>query len=213
MAEGATGRPELDLPRLETLLRVLQRKYDLYLCGQERTPPDDVEREVVAIVRAYVARPIQNATLNFRYTSLVARYNSCKTVWMRRLREREEGRGLGGALARATQSAQAEKRPKHHRPTLGAGRPEEYLAADPQHEQRRLQAFYEHYRKRRQELGEPVDKIRPESFQRALAEKIEKIKREQGCDAVLVRLVADGGKTRLVAKPFRRARGDDGAEP
>lgn len=212
-AAGATGRPEQDLPQLEALLRRLAREYDLFLNGQERKPPEDTERQVAAIVRAYATRPIQNPTLNFKYTSLVARYNSHRNVWARRLREREEGRGLGTALARAAQSALAEQRPKHHLPTLGAARPDEYLSADPQHEQRRLQAFYETYRKRREELGESVEKLKPDSFYRALADKIEKIKKDQGCEAVLLRLVTDGGKTRLVAKPFRRVPGKAGETP
>lgn len=210
--ECVTGLPEQDLPQLEAFLRELSFKRDQFLIGQERTPPDELERKVNAIVRAYATRPIQNAALNFKYSALVARSNALRAVWTRRLREREEGRGLGNALARAAKSAQEEEqRQKVHRPTLGAARPGEFLSADPQHEQRRLQAFYEHYRRQREELGEPVGKLRAESFQKALAEKIAKIKQEQGCEAVVVRLVTDGGKTRLVAKPFRRGAKPEGA--
>jgi len=39
------------------------------------------------------------------------------------------------------------------------------------------------------------------------------IKREQGCDAVLIRVVADQGRTRIVAKPFRRGVRPAGAAP
>jgi hypothetical protein len=65
----------------------------------------------------------------------------------------------------------------------------------------------------REECGESVDKLRAESFQKALAEKVEKIKRERDCEAVLMRVVNDGGRTRIVAKPFRRRAGAAGAAP
>ncbi|HEY5998284.1 MAG TPA: hypothetical protein VI078_03170, partial [bacterium] len=85
--------PEKDIAQLETLLRQLAREYDLFLCGQQRIPPEKMEKEVQALVGAYASRPLQNSTLSFKYNSLVARYNAQKTVWSRRLREREEGRG------------------------------------------------------------------------------------------------------------------------
>lgn len=210
--EGVTGVPEQDLPQLETLLRELAFKREKFLIGQERTPPEDIERKAQAIIRAYAVRPIQNAGLNFKYTTLVARSNALAAVWRRRLREREEGRGVGGALARAARAAQEEQRPKVHRPTLGAGRPGEYLASEPQHEQRRLAQFYEAYRAQREKAGEPVAKLSPEGFQKALADKIAQIKREQRCETVLVRVVSEQGKTRIVAKPFRAAAGPGDTE-
>ncbi len=205
------NKPEQDIAQLETLLRQLEKDYDQFLSGQLRRAPDVLENSVLALVRTYASRPIQNSTLAFKYASLVARYNSFKTVWSRRLREKEEGRSSTGAAAAVR--AAPPPRPEAHLPSFGAANPKEYLAADPQHEQRRLQSFFETYRRLREENGESVEKLRPESFQRAIAEKIEKIKREQGCEAVLVRLVAEGGKTRLVAKPFRRGPGKGEGRP
>lgn len=199
-----TSKPEQDIAQLEVLLRQLEKEYDQFLCGQLRREPAVTENAVLALVRAYASRPLQNATLGFKYASLVARYNSFRTVWSRRIREKEEGRGLSCVVR-----TPPPERPKAHLPTFGAANPKEYLAADPRREERRLQIFYETYRRLREENGEPVEKLRPESFQRALAERIEKIKKEQGCDAVLLRLVSEGGKTRLVAKPFRRGAGKE----
>ena len=69
------------------------------------------------------------------------------------------------------------------------------------------------YRKQREQAGESVGKLTPEGFQKALADRIAQIKREQRCEAVLVRVVSENGKTRIVAKPFRRGAGKEGAEP
>jgi len=203
------AKPEQDIAQLETQLRQLEKEYDKFFCGLERREPTALENSVLAIVRAYVGRPIQNATLGFKYTSLVARYNSFRTVWTRKLREKEEGRVGGACIPR--QAAQPRPEPRH--PAHTAAKPGEYLATDPLHEPRHLEQFFETYRRQREASGESTDKLRVESFQKALAEKVEKIKREQGCESVLIRVVNDQGRTRIVAKPFRRQAGQSGAAP
>lgn len=203
------GGPEQDIAQLETLLRQLEKEYDKFLSGQERIEPSKTEGKVIALVRAYASRPIQNSTLSFKYNSLVARYNSFKTIWSRRLREREEGRGpqqrgarpgAGGGPAAAAHA------------TRGRARAGEYLASDPLREQRYLTQFYETYRHLREQAGESVAKLTPEVFQKTLADRIAQIKREQRCEAVLVRVVSEQGRTRIVAKPFRRERDTAGGE-
>jgi hypothetical protein len=203
------GKPEQDIAHLETLLRQLEKEYDQFFSGLVRREPAAAENAVLAIMRAYGGRPIQNSSLAFKLNSLVARYNSFRTVWTRRLREKEEGRPGPAAAPRPAAAQRQERRRQAHT----AANPAEYLTSDPMHEARHLSQFFETYRRLREECGEPVDKLRAESFQRALAEKVDKIKRERGCEAVLVRVVADGGRTRIVAKPFRRRTDRAGAAP
>jgi hypothetical protein len=193
-------KPEQDIAQLETLLRQLEKEYDQFFCGLLRREPTATENTLLTIVRAYVSRPIQNPTLGFKYISLVARYNSFRTVWTRKLREKEEGRVGGSSVVRHV----APPRPEPRRPAHTAANPGEYLSSDPLHEPRHLGQFFETYRRLREESGEPTAKLRVESFQKVLAEKVEKIKREQGCEAVLIRVVKEQGRTRIVAKPFRR---------
>ena len=195
------AKPEQDIAQLETLLRRLEKEYDKFFSGLERREPTATENELLAIVRAYVGRPIQNPTLGFKYTSLVARYNAFRTVWSRKLREREEGRAAGSAPARPAAPARPEPR---HPPHTTARNPGEYLSSDPLRESRHLEQFFDAYRRLREQSGESTAKLQVASFQKALAEKVEKIKKEQGCDAVLIRVTNDQGRTRIVAKPFRR---------
>ncbi|HWR97798.1 MAG TPA: MXAN_5187 C-terminal domain-containing protein [Candidatus Methanoperedens sp.] len=202
------GSPEQDIPQLESLLRQLELEYDKFLCGQERQEPWKTENKVLGIVRAYASRPIQNSTLSFKYNALVARYNSFKTIWSRRQREREEGRGPQARATRAPGAPRPAAPPGRGRANTG-----EYLASEPRHEQRHLTQFYETYRRLREQAGESVAKLTPASFEKALADKIEQIKREQRCEAVLVRVVSENGRTRIVAKPFRRGTGKDDAAP
>jgi hypothetical protein len=202
-------RPEQDIAQLETLLRQLEKEYDQFFCGLLRREPTATENTLLTIVRAYVNRPIQNPTLGFKYTSLVARYNSFRTVWTRKLREKEEGRVGGSCAARPVAPARPE--PRH--PAHTAAKPGEYLSTNPLHEPRHLEQFFETYRRLREESGEKTDKLRVESFQKALAEKVEKIKKEQGCEAVLIRVTKEQGRTRIVAKPFRRQPRPPGSSP
>jgi len=195
-----TTKPEQDIAQLETLLRQLEKEYDQFFSGILRREPTVTENAVLAIMRTYVSHPIQNPTLGFKYTSLVARYNSFRTVWTRRLREKEEGRIGGSGVAHPVALPRTE--PRH--PTHTAANPGEYLSSDPLREPRHLEQFFETYRRLREESGEPTAKLRIESFQKALAQKVEKIKREQGCEAVLIRVTNDQGRTRIVARPFRR---------
>jgi len=202
-------KAEQDIAQLETLLRQLEKEYDQFFSGLVRREPAATENAVLAIVRAYSSRPIQNQTLGFKYNSLVARYNSFRTVWSRRLREKEEGRVIGSGAARVVPPARPEPR---HSPRTAAN-PTEYLTADPMHEPRHVEQFFETYRKLRKDLGEPIEKLRAESFQKALADKVAQIRREQGCEAVLVRVTTDQGRTRIVAKPFRRQGHPSGSAP
>lgn len=199
-------KPEQDIVQLEALLRQLEKEYDQFFCGLLRREPTVTENAVLAIVRAYASRPIQNSTLGFKYTSLVARYNSFRTVWTRKLREKEEGRAGGSCVPRPVVRPKPEPRHAAH----AVANPREYVSADPLHEPRHLEQFFETYRRLREESGESTAKLRVESFQKALAEKVEKIKREQGCEAVLIRVAIEQGRTRIVARPFRRpARSSD----
>lgn len=193
-------RVEQDLAQLETLLRQLEKEYDQFFSGQKREEPTKSEKQFLGALKSSAARTAANSTQAFKYNALVARYHAFKTVWNRRLRQREEGRGARGAPAPRAAPPRAELHP----PAAAVARPE-YLTSDPLHEPRHLRQFFEAYRRMREASGETNAKLQPESFGKALAEKVEKIKREQKCDSVLLRVVTEQGRTRLVAKPFRRA--------
>ncbi len=202
-------KPEQDIAQLEVLLRQLEKEYDQFFCGILRREPAVTENALLAIVRAYAGRPIQNPTLGFKYNSLVARYNSFRTVWTRKLREKEEGRAVGSCAPRPVAPPQPEQR----HPAHTAANPREYLSSDPLHEARHLEQFFETYRRLRAESGESTAKLQVESFQKALAQKVEKIKREQGCESVLIRVTVEQGRTRIVARPFRRQSQPSDTEP
>lgn len=198
------GEPEKEIAQLESLLRRLEKEYDQFLAGQLRREPTETENAVLAIVRGWSARGVQNPTLTFKFNTLVARYNAFRTVWQRRVREREEGRSPIPAPRKPRAVAPAPRPAPQPAPPPG---PAEYVSRDPHREGAQLHDLYTAYRRLREECGEPTERLREETFRATLSEKIEALRRAQGCDAVAVRVVAEGGRTRIVAKPVRGCRG------
>lgn len=187
------GELERDIAQLETLLRKLEKEYEMFLCGQLRREPTATEGAVQSLIKTWTNRSIQNSAQAFRVNSLAARYNSFRTVWSRRLREKEEGRGTAVAKAPAAQ-------PK---PAAAAEGPVEYIARGPEPDAKALERLFEAYRGLREKAGESTARLTPESFRKALAEKIQKLRREHGAETVLLRVVGDEGRARIVARTLR----------
>ena len=95
-----------DLDRLETAIRQLQVKWDLFFSGAEKKPPVDLQAQVEQVVRRYANQEIRNNGERFRYQGLTARFTTFSELWQKRLRAREEGKVFGmHGLRRALQEA------------------------------------------------------------------------------------------------------------
>jgi len=73
------------------MLRQLEKEYDLFFAGQLKAEPFQTSGEVQKLFKLYMNRPFQNAGWQFKFNSLVSRHTALRTVWTRRLRERERG--------------------------------------------------------------------------------------------------------------------------
>jgi hypothetical protein len=93
MARAKREKDELEgaCQELEEELESLKAKYEQYFLGVERREPnrwrDDVKKKVMRIKGAFT----RNAGLKFRIQSLHARYLSYERLWLRSVREKEEG--------------------------------------------------------------------------------------------------------------------------
>ena len=74
-----------DLDRLETAIRQLQVKWDLFFSGAEKKPPVDFQTQVEQLVRRYANQEIRNNGERFRYQGLTARYTTFNELWQKRL--------------------------------------------------------------------------------------------------------------------------------
>jgi hypothetical protein len=186
---------ENDLFDLEENLRKLEWDYDQFFGGQTRVLPLKREQSVQTLIRMYSRRAIQNPALRFRYANLVARFNSFKRVWDRRVREMEEGRSFGRPLKASA--------PPMPRPPAGAPSPTSFVATDLKGDKETMREIFDQYRTMRQECGEGTDRLRIENFTRILSEKVEQMKKNKNVDQVEVHLRKSKNKTRIVVRPRR----------
>ena len=88
----ATAEAELD--HLAASIDRFKLEGEKFFNGATPTPPEDLRVKVGRELRALRQRTLKSAAEEFRLGSLEARFNSLTELHGRRLREREEGRGL-----------------------------------------------------------------------------------------------------------------------
>ena len=95
MAKPGNNEVEIDV---ESVINDLERKmgrlrviYDQYFLGIEKRPPLTLQKEVVRLVRVLERVNIRQTSLKFRYRSLVQKFQSYRSYWMRTVREIENG--------------------------------------------------------------------------------------------------------------------------
>ena len=188
---------ENDLVELEGALRRLEVEYDQFLSGKVRIQPNKAESGVLRLIRIYSNRGIQNPGLRFRYSNIVARYNTFRNVWTRKVREKEEGRVVGrpwkATVVQRTAGTAISVPPQKRR----------FVAADLHAEEKSMKEIFRSYKDLREECGGETDRLRLESFTRILAEKVERIKESKQCEKVEIRLRRDKDKCRILVRPVR----------
>ena len=90
---GASSAEVIDteVQAVEEELEALKARYDMYFLGVERREPnrwrDEIRKKVMRLKGAFT----RNTGLKFRIQSLHARYLSYERLWLRGVREKEEG--------------------------------------------------------------------------------------------------------------------------
>ena len=190
-----------DLDRLDTTLRQLQVKWDLFFNGQEKKPPSDLQSQVEQLIKRYANSEIRNNGERFRYQGLSARYTTFNELWQKRLRAREEGKAFGMHGIRAEQMslrrpAAPPPGPQAPRPGPAAG---EIRVADASRDQDAVQQLYNRFVEERIRAGETHAPVF-ENFRDLIRQQTERIRAEKGARAVDFRLETRDGKVSLKAR-------------
>jgi hypothetical protein len=92
------GRVEASVESLDARLEEMERKmdrlrvlYENFFMGVDRTPPNVPRRDMNRLVLDMQQTPIKNATMRFRFQTLLQRWVLLTTYWNRTLREIETG--------------------------------------------------------------------------------------------------------------------------
>ncbi len=191
-----------DLDRLDTTMRQLQVKWDLFFNGQEKKPPTDLQTQVEGLIKKYANSEIRNNGERFRYQSLSARYTTFNELWQKRLRAREEGKAFGMHGIRAEQlpppTAAAPPPAVKAQPRTGpaAG---EIRVADAARDTDAVQELYNRFVEERIRAGEAHAPVF-ENFRDLIRQQTERIRAEKGAQAVDFRLETRDGKVSLKAR-------------
>ncbi len=82
---------EAEIDELGRRLERLRVLYEQYFLGIERTPPTQVQKDVVRRVYRLSQLHFKAATSKFRFQALIQRFNAHKAYWARTSREIEQG--------------------------------------------------------------------------------------------------------------------------
>jgi hypothetical protein len=190
-----------DLDRLDTTIRQLQVKWDLFFNGQEKKPPTDLQTQVEQLIKKYANSEIRNNGERFRYQSLSARYTTFNELWQKRLRAREEGKvfGMHGLRAEQLPPPRAAAPLSPSREQRPAPAPGEIRVADASRDTDAVHELYNRFVEERIRAGEAHAPVF-ENFRELIRQQTEKIRAEKGAQAVDFRLETRNGKVSLKAR-------------
>jgi len=83
---------EEDVKSLEDRIHSLKKDYDLFLAGIQKLEPVKGREDLGKWIHGHTASEITNASLRFKYHSLIAKFNSLNNYWDRMVRIRDEGK-------------------------------------------------------------------------------------------------------------------------
>jgi hypothetical protein len=200
MADEETFDVDEDLHNLEDRIKILRAEYNQYFGGSRRELPRFTEMMIRRLIKRYAGSTDLRGHQRFLYYDLVARYNTMREYWNRRLRTREEGIRIG---------APAHLKVEHKRPaadTLKVLRQAPRQLREPRTQEREVRTLYlDFVRAIRQYQGEEGFLSFPK-FQRLIETQTSQIKDRRQCEAVEFRVeIGDDGRVRLKAKPVREA--------
>ena len=110
------------LDQIEAEIANVKRQYDLFFQGIRRSEPSDKRKEVEETIRRMGQRKIVNTNDQFRFNNLQTRFYSFSNLWMRMVRDLEEGRLIrdpSGALVHGRSPASDPVEPAHLDQVIG----------------------------------------------------------------------------------------------
>ncbi|MFZ0798680.1 MAG: MXAN_5187 C-terminal domain-containing protein [Terriglobales bacterium] len=206
-----TTDEELDL--LDQQLRRLKIEYDIFFSNPTKRPPSDVEWKVVSLIRKFSDGTRMSFPQRFRYNEMAQRYAVYSDLWRKKMRIREEGyRRPQDALLSVQGVRVDEERAEAHRPVYGlshAGetvdaetpgdRPFSVQCSGEAAERAQIEYLYKVLTEAKRKSGEKISgDFR--SFAAFVEKKTSQLRKERGCDTVVLTVEVQDGRVKLRAK-------------
>jgi wyosine [tRNA(Phe)-imidazoG37] synthetase (radical SAM superfamily) len=180
------GAPE-DIALLDKTLSELIIKYEQYFLGTEKREPQKLLAEVEQLIRRYQNTKIINSMVNFRYNTLVAKFNSYRQNWHRIVRLIEEGKYYRDQF-----------KAKMHEHEHDSQRPR---TREPQRQDSELDSVYKQFMDARKACAMPTENVSREMIAAALEKQKPAIMNKYGCKNVEFKVVVENGQPKIKARP------------
>ncbi len=194
---------EEDLAEMEMLLRKLRSEYNQYFAGALKRPPNFTEIAFNKLVHKYVGDQLKKSADRFRYFNVVARYNSMRELWYKKMRQMDNVvmYGRKGGLHAYLKEALKESREAKER--VLKAHPEDFkfsvMTKDPHNEQATMKSLHDNYNKASQLVGANKT-ISQEKLTKILSKRANDIKKKHGADVVEFTVTIKDGKPIITAK-------------
>lgn len=203
---------EEDLKQFENKLKILRTEYNQFFAGARKQPPVFTEIQVRKLIRKYAADKQLKGTHRFKFYNLIARFNTLREFWQRRIRIMEEGLQIGTKA----HAKQGDTSPYRHMGLVNSAsvvdKGGQRVIKDPARQQSDIRVLYLNYIKAiRTNLGDEVS-VPFDKFKRQVMDTLDSIKTRKNCDAVRFRIDVKDGKVSLKAKPEREDQTKSGSE-
>lgn len=180
-----------EISLLEEQLNALIIKYEQYFLGLEKREPLRLLNKVDQAFRRYLSSTIVNTMVKFKLNSLTARFNTYKRQWVRINRLIDEGKYSRDRFKMEMHDLDQGQR---HQPEAGERRESDEA----------MEELFRQFIQARQECNLPVANITPGMIAEAVEKQKPAIKEKYHCDAVEFKVVIEGGKPKIKARPGRK---------
>ena len=178
-----------DVLLLEKTLGELVIKYEQYFLGTEKREPLKTLAEVEQLIRRYQNTKIVNSMVNFRYNSLVAKFNSYRQHWNRITRLIEEGKYYRDQFkAKLHEHEHEVEGQRHHK-------------REHQRQDNELDNVYNQFLEARKACSMSTNNVSREAIAAALEKQKPAIMSKYGCKSVEFKVVVENGQPKIKARP------------
>ncbi len=192
MAERETDQQIVQ--NFENRLRNVKSKYERFFIGLERKPPLREYEELVALVRGLQPQSLRNTSMRFKLNSLIAQFNTLNSYWMNTLRKIEEGTYFRDR--NKIRLRDVDRTSTAPNVVLTQSQPLKNQAQSDGE-------LFVHYRAARQKLEGELPKMSPAAFETMIAKQREQLLKQTGAKEIQFRVIVEGGKVKLKAKPIK----------
>lgn len=177
---------EADISRLESGIRQLKIKYDMFFAGALPLQPVELREEIERLIRRNSTEPIQRYAHRFHFNSLVSRFNSLSELWGKTIRSREEGERPIPAVAHLRDN----RRDDTDRCTI----------TDPEKDQDALKNLHARYLAERCRAEGKTPNISFEKFVKGISGQADRLRKKTACDQIELRIIVENDKVHLKAR-------------